>query len=120
MHHVRALHMVPLADLDQLLRFELARHIREPDEMEVIARELAANQTFERDSDLLGGMPEVIEQHAPAHVEHYDGGRPRDQLGTIHLEVVAIQAGGRTWPVAIDAIHQRLLEVEMEGIAEGV
>ena len=40
--------MIPLADLDQLLRFVFARHIREADDIELVAWELAAYQAFQR------------------------------------------------------------------------
>src|SRR5437660_5077172 len=111
---------VPLAprELRKVFGLELFRVEGEPEDVQAVARELAADQRGQRERDLLGRQEVTVVDHRAAHVEHHDRRGLGRELGPDHLEIVRREPHRRAGAVALDRVHQRLLEVEQEGIAE--
>ena len=86
--------------------------------MERVARELATQERVQGQGHLLGGQEEAVVQHRAAHVEHDDGGRLGLELGAEHLEVAGGEPHRGAGPVPLDRVHQGLLQVEEERVAE--
>jgi hypothetical protein len=72
--HVGAVHEVP-AHLGQLRGGELAGHLAEADDAQVVARELRRDQRVQRHRHLLGGQEVVAHRHRQRQVEHQHRGR---------------------------------------------
>ena len=97
---------------------ELARVEREPHDVELVSRELAADERVEREGHLLGGRKQpllIIERLMSSITTVAAWVR---QLRAEHLEVVGGEAHGRARPLPLHRVHERLLEVEQERIAE--
>src|SRR3990172_4722776 len=104
--------------LGQFRRAELARVEREADDVQTVARELAADERVERQRHLLGRQEAAVVEHRAAEVEEDDRGGLRRELGPPDLEVVRREPHGRAGAAALDGVHERASQVEQERVAE--
>src|SRR5438309_5417729 len=81
---------VPLAprELQKVFGLELFRVEGEPEDVQAVARELAADQRGQRERDLLGRQEVTVVDHRATHVEHHDGRCLGRELRSYHLEVI--------------------------------
>src|SRR5215211_3136749 len=115
--HVRAPLEVP-GHLGQELGLHLAGDAPEAHEPEVITRELGRDEGVQRHSDLLGRQEVVAHRHRERHVQEQHGGRAGEQLGAFDLEVAGCEANRGAPAAAPDGVLDRLLDIEVERIAE--
>src|SRR5215216_1635029 len=115
--HVRAPLEVP-GHLGQELGLHLAGDAPEAHEPEVVTRELGRDEGVQRHSDLLGRQEVVAHRHRERHVQEQHGGRAGEELGAFDLEVAGCEANRGAAAAAPDGVLDRLLDIEVERIAE--
>ena len=76
---VRAVLVAVPGQLGQCLRPDLARVVSEPDDRQMVTRELRPDERIQGHGDLLGRDETASQQHRSAHV-HEEHGRRRCQL----------------------------------------
>ena len=91
---VRAVLVLAPVELGQHFGLQLAGYARKADDVEVVLRELGADQVVEREGDFLGGQEAAAQQHRAAHIYQQDCGALRHELGGMHLEVGRLQLYG--------------------------
>ena len=122
---VRAVLVAVPGQLGQGAGPDLAGVVGEPDDRQVVARVLRADERVERDRDLLGRQEAAAQQHRATHVDEQDRRRPGHLLGPVDLEVVRREVGHRARPRRAGAFSSRAsalvsvaAQVEMERVAE--
>ena len=116
--HVRAQDRLVPAHVRQFLRLQFASVGGEADDVEAVPGELRVDQVVEREGDLLRSLEAAAQRHRPGEVQHDHGRRLGQRLGAVDLEVLLLELDGDARPAAEDAVHERLAEVEVEGIAK--
>ena len=87
MLQVRAILVLAPVHLRQFTRGQFLGKIREADDVQLVARELPANERIERHRDFFRRRPAAAQEHRARHVNHQHGAGLRLQLGAIDLEI---------------------------------
>src|SRR5262249_25835012 len=83
-----------------------------------VARELGADQVLQRHRDLFRRLEAAPERHRPGKVDHHHRGGLGLELGLPDLEVVLRELDWELGALTAESVHDRPVEVEVEGIAE--
>src|SRR5579859_5573798 len=118
MRHIGSLTMIVATHLHQFLRLVLASNAGKSHDVEIVTRELRANEALQSDRHLLSCRLAIVIDHTQAHINHQHGRGLRRELGSIDLKIFLLQLDWRPYTTPMHCIHQRLLQVKQERIAE--